>query len=382
MQYRIRPQAVLKNSTTFDRFLQPLQNALEHVTPLESRCNRPFTLRFADQIKMLVYYHVQNFDSANHLLQALSEDTIARRMIALPNGIASSTFYDAIASRGLLQMQEVFSLLAATASTLIPKAHSDLGSLVAIDPTLIDCTDEMIFADYRKGCNKMQAHIGFDPQRSIPCGFVITDGKADAGDHVEALFNPGQTGIMDRYFQCYRDFNRWHSQGRYYVCRIKVNAQKVVLKTNPVTPGGNIMSDEWVILGNERICTTTPVRLVTFRVKEKVYCVATNRFDLTAEQIAEIYRLRWTIEVFFGWWKRHMRVYHIISRSPYGLAVQLLAGLITYLLLAIYCHEQFAEKVSIIRVRELQHAIRNESICLILIPFIMHPLFLCRYAKS
>ncbi len=57
-----------------------------------------------------------------------------------------------------------------------------------------------------------------------------------------------------------------------------------------------------------------------------------------------------------------MRVYHIISRNPYGLAVQLLAGLITYLLLAIYCFEQFKEKVSIKRVRELQHASRNKSI--------------------
>jgi hypothetical protein len=381
MQYRIRPQAVLKNSTTFDRFLQPLQDALEHTTPLKSGSNRPLTFPFEPQIKSLVYLHRQTFDSANHLLQALSEDAIARDMIA-PDCIASSTFYDAIASRGLLQMQEVFSHLAARASALIPQADPDLGELVAIDPTLIDCTDDMIFAAYRDGCNKMQAHVGLDPQRTIPCGFVLTDGKADAGDHVEALFTPGQTGIMDRFFQCYRDFSRWHSQGRYFVCRVKDNAQKVVIKDNPVTPGGFIMSDEWVVLGDSKNCTTTPVRLISFRVKQKIYWVATNRFDLTAEQIAEIYRLRWAIETFFGWWKRHMRVYHIISRNPYGLAVQLLAGLITYLLLAIYCFEQFKEKVTIKRVRELQHSINNESILLIFIPVMPYPLFLYHYAKS
>ncbi len=143
MQYRIRPQVVLRNSTTFDRFIQPLQNALEHITPLESGSNRPLTFPFEPQIKSLVYFHVQTFDSANHLLQALSEDVIARDMIA-PDGIASSTFYDAIASRGLLQMQEVFSHLAARASALIPQADPNLGELVAIDPTLIDCTDDMI----------------------------------------------------------------------------------------------------------------------------------------------------------------------------------------------------------------------------------------------
>ena len=90
------------------------------------------------------------------------------------------------------------------------------------------------------------------------------------------------------------------------------------------------------------------------------YWVATNRFDLSAEQIALIYKLRWDIEKFCAWWKRHLKVYHLIARSEYGLMVQVLAGLITYLLLAIYCREQHNEKVSIKRVRELRINIQNE----------------------
>jgi hypothetical protein len=65
--------------------------------------------------------------------------------------------------------------------------------------------------------------------------------------------------------------------------------------------------------------------------------------------------------IFFGWWKRHLRVYHLIARSRYGLMVQILSGLITYLLLAIYCHEQHGEQVSIKRVRELRIKIQNEA---------------------
>jgi hypothetical protein len=84
-------------------------------------------------------------------------------------------------------------------------------------------------------------------------------------------------------------------------------------------------------------------------------------FDLTAEQIALIYKLRWTIESFFGWWKRHLKVYHLIARSPYGLMMQILAGVISYLLLALYCHEGYSEKVSIRQVRELCCNIRNEA---------------------
>lgn len=383
MQQHIRPQIVLQNSATFDRFLSPLRSALEQITPLESRCNRPLTFQFEDEIKALVYYHVNHFESANHLLQTLSESTFARTAVAPPEGIASSTFYEAIGSRGLPQLQQVFSLLATYASAVIPKAHSELGKLVVVDPTLIDCSLSMIFADYREGSHKMQAHIGFDPHGSIPGGFVLTEGKADAHQHVETLVKPRETGVMDRYFQCHADFDRWDSQGRLYVCRIKENTGKCVVGKLTESPQGKIMSDELVILGSsDKTYTLTPVRLVVFRVRQKVYWIATNRFDLTAEQVAYVYRLRWAIEVFFGWWKRFMRVYHLISRSRYGLAVQLLAGLITYLLLAIYCHEQFGEKVSIRRVRELQHTSRNESIHLIFFPVILFPLFQFKFAKS
>ena len=72
------------------------------------------------------------------------------------------------------------------------------------------------------------------------------------------------------------------------------------------------------------------------------------------------YKLRWDIECFFAWWKRHMRVYHLIARSPYGVLMQILAGLITYLLLAIYCYKQFGKKINIERLRKIRIQIQNE----------------------
>jgi hypothetical protein len=103
-----------------------------------------------------------------------------------------------------------------------------------------------------------------------------------------------------------------------------------------------------------------PVRLVGYHVDGVDYWIATDRRDLTAEQIAEVYKLRWHVENFFAWWKRHLRVYHLIARSKYGLMVQIYAGLITYLLLAIHCHKNHGEQVTIKRVRELRIKIQNE----------------------
>ncbi len=71
-------------------------------------------------------------------------------------------------------------------------------------------------------------------------------------------------------------------------------------------------------------------------------------------------RQSFTRQNFFAWWKRHLRVYHLISRSRYGLMVQIMAGLITYLLLAIHCHKNHGEPVRIKRVRELRINIQNE----------------------
>jgi transposase len=116
------------------------------------------------------------------------------------------------------------------------------------------------------------------------------------------------------------------------------------------------------VLGTKGINQTEKeLRLVGYHVDGKDYWIATNRHDLTAEQIAQVYRLRWNIETFFGWWKRHLKVYHLIARTRYGLMVQILSGLITYLLLAIYCRNQHQEPVSIARVRELRHQIENEA---------------------
>jgi len=130
----------------------------------------------------------------------------------------------------------------------------------------------------------------------------------------------------------------------------------------PVTPGSIVFYDGLCLLGTQGVNQTEkPVRVVGYRVGKKSYWIATNRHDLSAEDVAAAYKLRWTIEIFFGWWKRHLKVYHLISRSRHGLMVQILAGLITYLLLAIYCHEEYGETVSIKRVRELRNKIENEA---------------------
>jgi len=362
MPHSLHPWNKKLKATAFYKIYRPAQNILPSMPELKARGDRPLQMEFEHQLKALILFHLEEHTSAQHLLQVLEEDTFASTEIAPPEGIKKSSFSEAINTRGLEQFFYMFEQLQKQATKTIPAQHSCLGDLVAIDGSLIDAVFSMHWADYRKGSKKAKAHIGFDINRSIPKKIFLTDGKGDERSFVGRILSPGQTGIMDRGYQCHADFDRLQEENKSFVCRIKASTHKTCLKSHPVDPESIVFYDATVLLGTPGVNQTQKqLRLVAYRVEGIDYWIATNRFDLKAEQIAQIYKLRWDIEKFFAWWKRHLKVYHLIARSPYGLMVQLLAGLITYLLLAIYCHENYNEKVSIKRVRELRIMIQNEA---------------------
>lgn len=364
MSLLVRCHCTRLNLYSLSRMLTPFKTVMTHAPVLEARGNRPLQMTFEDQMKILIFYHLEEHASGRHLLQVLAQEDFAATHIAPPDGIRKSAFFEAINSRGLEQAAYVYEHLQKLATGKIPLAKEldGLGDLVAVDGSLIDATLSMTWADYRQGAKKAKVHLGYDIGRGIPQKVILTDGKTDERPQVERLIAPGQTAVLDRYYQCYKNFDEWQSQGRHFVCRIKPSARKTVLRSHTVDPESHVFYDAVVLLGTKDInLTEQEVRVVGYKVDNKSYWVATDRFDLSAEQIALIYKLRWTIESFFGWWKRHLKVYHLIARSPYGLLMQILAGLITYLLLAIYCHEEHGERVSIQRVREWRNKIRNEA---------------------
>lgn len=349
------------NSQTFDLFIDPLKLVWPYVPELLPRGDRPLKMTFEDQLKALVYFHLQEHDSARSLMQDLKQNDFAKQCIAPVGGISRSSFSEAINGRGLEQLQVVFQQLYKQASKVLPKQYADLGDLISIDGSLINAVLSMYWADYAKGRKKAKAHFGFDINRGIPTKVFLTDGNGAERPFVSLILSPGQTGVMDRGYQCHKTFDRLQSEGKSFVCRIKYWTTKSVIKESPVDPGSYIFFDAVVLLGTPGVNQTErPVRVVGYEVEGKKYIVATDRHDLTAEQVATVYKLRWTIETFFKWWKKHLKVYHLIARSEYGLMVQILGGLITYLLMAIYCHNQFKEAVSIRRVRELRITILNE----------------------
>jgi hypothetical protein len=347
---------------SFHQLYLPIHKAVLGMVPLESRGDRPLQMTFEDQLKALIFFHLEEHTSAQHLIQVLEEDDFAKNVIAPEEGIKKSSFSEAVNSRGLEQLAHIYQNLQSQAVGVLPKEHEGLGDLIAIDGSLIDACLSMHWADYRKGSKKAKVHLGFDLNRSIPRKIFFSNGKGAERPFVSMILSPGQTSVLDRGYQAHDRFDQWQEEMKHFVCRVKASTRKKRLTENPINPDSNIFYDAVVLLGTPGVNQTKkPLRLVGFTVDRINYWIATDRYDLTAEQIAFIYKLRWNIEIFFGWWKRHLRVYHLIARSEYGLMVQILSGLITYLLLAIYCREQHNETVSIKRVRELRIKIQNET---------------------
>ena len=361
MPYTWKPGHQNKKNEAYLKLMLPVNTILSDLTPLKSGCTRPLQMTFEDQINILVYFHLEEHHSGRHLLQVLKENHFARQYIAPEKGISKSSFFEDISSRGLEQMLELFEKLYTKAAGQLPKGHAELGDLTIIDGSLIDSVLSMYWADYRDGAKKAKVHIGFDLNRGIPKKIFLTNGKGDERPFVSKILAPGDTGVMDRYYQRHKSFDEWQNEGKHFICRIKESTTKTEIRKNDVHPGGIIFYDAVVLLGTQYVNRTEKeVRLVGYRVANVDYWIATDRHDLSAEQIAFAYKLRWNIEIFFGWWKRHLKVYHLISRSKYGLMVQMLAGLITYILLAIYCHNEYEEQVSVKRLREICIKIRNE----------------------
>ena len=195
------------SNKSYSKFYRPLVSARKRLPELKSEGNKPLSFTFDEQLDVLIYFHLQGFESGRHLLQALEEDKMAKELVAPEKGLKKSTFFEAINSRGLEQLLHVYNNLCDQAKEVLPYHHPSLGNIVGIDGSLISATLSMNWADYRQNVNKAKVHLGFDVNQGIPSRFFLTDGKADERPFVSKMIEPGQTGVLDRYYQKHEDFD-------------------------------------------------------------------------------------------------------------------------------------------------------------------------------
>jgi len=132
---------------------------------------------------------------------------------------------------------------------LLPNAHKELGQLVGIDGSLIDVTLSMFWADYRKGSKKAKVHVGLDLNRSIPRKVHLTDGNGAERPFVSQILTKGQTGVLDRGYQCHELFDQWQEDDQLFIFRIKASTKKKIVSQHAILATSIVFFDATVRLG-------------------------------------------------------------------------------------------------------------------------------------
>lgn len=253
--------------------------------------------------------------------------------------VKRSTVSDANSSRPWQVFSELF-------AALLAQAHSGLRRTAGEAVRLIDSTSVRLsslsaeWATFSADVFGAKAHMVYDPNADRPVYFAVT--AANVNDITAAKAMPIEAAATYVFDLGYYDYGWWaklDDAGCRFVTRLKKNTPFAVLHDNPVPTGGNILSDR---IGHlpQRLASSrqnplqVPVReLCVTSDTGKVLRIVTNDLDAPADEIAELYKQRWQIELFFRWVKQTLRIKRFIGTSENAVRIQIAVALIAFLLL-------------------------------------------------
>jgi len=214
-------------------------------------------------------------------------------------------------------------------------------TVYALDSSTIDlCLTLFPWAKYKKTKSAIKIHTLLDLQNNIPSFIYITDGSVHDVNILDLLVTEvGAYYVMDK---GYIDFQRLYSlnQGNaYFVTRAKTNMKFRRIYSNKVNKTTGVLCDQIIYLTNRKTNEKYPDKLR--RVKyfnsemNKKFVFITNNFSLPSTTIANLYKQRWQIELFFKWIKQHLRIKSFYGTSSNAVKTQIWIAVSTFVLLAI-----------------------------------------------
>jgi IS4 transposase len=261
--------------------------------------------------------------------------------------VKRSTMSDANSKRPWQVFSELF-------AQMLPQAHRGLRRATADAVRLIDSTSVRLsslsedWATFSADVFGAKAHIVYDPNADRPVYFAVT--PANVNDITAAKVIPIEPGATYVYDLGYYDFGWWaelDDVGCRFVTRLKKNTPFTAVHENRVPTGSNILSD---CIGHlpARLAKSrnnplqVPVREIRLIIDTgKILRIVTNDIDAPAEEIAELYKQRWQIELFFRWVKQTLRIRHFVGISENAVRIQIAVALIAFLVLRM---AQFVQK--------------------------------------
>ncbi|MFD2370639.1 IS4 family transposase [Brevibacillus sp. GCM10020057] len=206
-------------------------------------------------------------------------------------------------------LEEIFVDLVQQIQKASGNTYSLRKDIKIIDSTTIGlCLQKYKWATFRKTKAGIKIHLRlvFANQQDVyPEKITLTCAKANDRTQMEALIDEiGAMFVFDRGYVDYEKFDEYTDKGIFFASRLKENAQIRHLYAFPLPAESSVLSDSMILLGTPQKRIDNVLRLIeTLDSKGNLIRIVTNRFDLEAEELSDIYRWRWQIELFFKWIK-------------------------------------------------------------------------------
>ena len=219
-----------------------------------------------------------------------------------------------------------------------------------IDSTTIDlCLALFPWARFRKHKAAVKLHTLLDLRGSIPCVVRVTEGKTHDLNFLDWLvFEPGAFYIMDRGYIDFERLYRIHQSRAFFVIRSKGNLAHTRLSYRDVDKSTGLRSDRTIQVNGPLTSQYYPVPLRRVHYFDAEtgnrIVVLTNHFDLPALTVAQLYKSRWSVELFFKWIKHHLRIKAFFGTSPNAVKTQVWIAISVYVLVAIIKKELRLER--------------------------------------
>jgi len=297
-----------------------------------------------DQYLCMAFAQLTYRESLRDIQACLRAQASKLYHLGIRGSIARNTLANANATRD-------WRIYASFAQRLIRLARSlyaeepfgvDLAETVyALDATTIDlCLSVFPWAPFRSTKAAIKLHALLDLRGSIPSFIHISDGKLHDVNVLDLLLpEPGAYYVMDRGYLDFERLYRLHEAGSFFVTRAKSNLKAERRYSHPVDRASGVICDQTVVLSGFYSHKGFPVPLRRIKYRDpnthKRLIFLTNQFTLPALSVADLYRCRWQVELFFKWIKQHLRIKAFFGTSENAVKTQIWIAVSVYVLVAI-----------------------------------------------
>jgi hypothetical protein len=283
-------------------------------------------------------------DSLRDTVTCLNAQQAKLYHMGIRGAVRRSTLADANECRDWRLYADFAQMLIAQARRLY--AHDSFGAdldttAYALDTTTIDlCLSLFPWARFHHHKGAVKLHTMIDLRGNIPVVVHIDDGKSYDTDLLDVITpEPGAVYVMDRGFFDLVRLYRLTTAGAFFVVRARKNQRLRRIRSRPVDRTSGIICDQIVRLEVAQSIKRYPARLRRVRYRDpetgKTLVFVTNNFELPPKTIADLYRCRWQIELFFKWIKQHLRIKSFFGTTENAVKTQIWIAVCVYVLIAI-----------------------------------------------